>query len=605
MNKLRIRHFIQKPKERIRVLMSRVSLWIQLSVFITLIISGISFILIQKEYTSTRANTIHNLTDTTGKLLQLETTNMEHYLADLANFCILPRYDFKLSTIIEQQTPLTEEQLIYLREQMYYYRYTRNDIDDYHIFLKNQSLCIGRKTRQQHFAVTPYDPAEYESIYQDCSNSLYNQAIYPPKENSFLFTYYHTMIRIRDQAPQALVEIQVNRSILNQLLPNHSTPGELLLLLDRNGNLIYCSKPSLIPDHAALETIHDSKEGSTEGYTTVSISETPYLYIAASPSDSDFQLISLTPLSIIDSQIGRIRKSLFISGLLLTLAAVALINMLIHLLTNPLKVLSRQMERTGDGDFHSRVHANGSLEIVELSNSFNSMVSHIDELIRRTYLAELSEKNARLTALESQLNPHFLYNTLQAISTEALINDQPQIHKMITSLAASLRYTIKGGDLVPLRKEMIYVKDYIYLQKMRMDDNLTVLMDIDPSTEEFLIPKISIQTMVENSIIHGLRPETGSIEIYIMTRKAGDSIEISVRDNGSGITKEQLDNLYLDFEKQGQCGMDGGIGLVNLHTRLRLLYKTPAHMEIQSDPGHFTEILLTLPAVKVSTVQAP
>lgn len=267
------------------------------------------------------------------------------------------------------------------------------------------------------------------------------------------------------------------------------------------------------------------------------------------------------------------------------------------MLTNPLHVLSKQMERTGSGDFHTVVHTDGSREIIELSQSFNLMVSHIDELIRRTYLAELSEKSARLTALESQLNPHFLYNTLQAISTEALLNDQPQINKMITSLASNLRYTIKSEDLVPLRNEMVYVNNYIYLQKIRMDDNLQVNIRIDPDTEEFLIPKISIQTLVENSIIHGISPATGSIQIDISAKRVENYIHICVRDNGNGIPEEQLSLLYADFERQDKTGSTGGIGLVNLYTRLKLLYPQPATLDIRSKPGKYTEILLVLPAM--------
>ncbi len=174
---------------------------------------------------------------------------------------------------------------------------------------------------------------------------------------------------------------------------------------------------------------------------------------------SGIRLLSLTPLSYIDSQIGQLQKSVLLSGIVVWLLTVVLIYMLLRLLTIPLRTLSAQMQKTGEGDFRSRVDVEGSIEIRKLSESFNSMVAHIDQLIRRTYVAELSEKDARLAALEAQLNPHFLYNTLQAISTEALVNDQPQIHRMITSLASNLRYTIKSDTLVPLKREMSYVND--------------------------------------------------------------------------------------------------------------------------------------------------
>ena len=573
------------------------SLWMQLAFIMTLIISVITCALIYTEYTSTRQTTINNLTETTEKLLTLETKNLGDYLSDLANFCILPCYDLRLIQSIEQQSAFTEAQLAYLKEQMYYYYYTRSDIDDYHIYLLNQELSVGRGVRDQHITSSTCDISELEDIYQTCIESPYYHAVFPAENPSSFFTYYHTMIRVKDKNPQALVKIQVDTSFLNKLLLNHSDHGEIFLILDHNGQLIYSSDTDLLPDDTSLCSVMDSRRQNGRSNETVTLSDSQYLYISPDAAAGGLHLISLIPLSYIDSQIGQIQKSFCIGGLLIGLATIILINLLIHMLTNPLHVLSKQMERTGSGDFHTVVHTDGSREIIELSQSFNLMVSHIDELIRRTYLAELSEKNARLTALESQLNPHFLYNTLQAISTEALLNDQPQINKMITSLASNLRYTIKSEDLVPLRNEMVYVNNYIYLQKIRMDDNLQVNIRIDPDTEEFLIPKISIQTLVENSIIHGISPATGSIQIDISAKRVENYIHICVRDNGNGIPEEQLSLLYADFERQDKTGSTGGIGLVNLYTRLKLLYPQPATLDIRSKPGKYTEILLVLPAM--------
>lgn len=280
------------------------------------------------------------------------------------------------------------------------------------------------------------------------------------------------------------------------------------------------------------------------------------------------------------------------------LLTVVLIYMLLRLLTVPLRMLSVQMKKTGEGDFRTRVDAEGSQEIRGLSESFNSMVSHIDQLIKRTYVAELSEKDARLAALEAQLNPHFLYNTLQAISTEALINDQPQIHRMITSLASNLRYTIKSDTLVPLKREMSYVSDYIFLQKIRMDDALEFYSKIDPDTQDCLIPKISIQTLVENSIIHGKSGDKDVIRIEVLSQYHDNTVVITVRDNGCGIAPEQLEKLYADFDLQKNTGKNGGIGLANLHSRLGLLYDKPASMEIRTRETEYTEITLNLPATK-------
>lgn len=597
MSRRSFRQTRQKISCKIKSLLNRMSLWMQLAFIMTLIISVITCALIYTEYTSTRQTTINNLTETTEKLLTLETKNLGDYLSDLANFCILPCYDLRLIQSIEQQSAFTEAQLAYLKEQMYYYYYTRSDIDDYHIYLLNQELSVGRGVRDQHITSSTCDISELEDIYQTCIESPYYHAVFPAENPSSFFTYYHTMIRVKDKNPQALVKIQVDTSFLNKLLLNHSDHGEIFLILDHNGQLIYSSDTDLLPDDTSLCSVMDSRRQNGRSNETVTLSDSQYLYISPDAAAGGLHLISLIPLSYIDLQIGQIQKSFCIGGLLIGLATIILINLLIHMLTNPLHVLSKQMERTGSGDFHTVVHTDGSREIIELSQSFNLMVSHIDELIRRTYLAELSEKSARLTALESQLNPHFLYNTLQAISTEALLNDQPQINKMITSLASNLRYTIKSEDLVPLKNEMVYVNNYIYLQKIRMDDNLQVNIRIDPDTEEFLIPKISIQTLVENSIIHGISPATGSIQIDISAKRVENYIHICVRDNGNGIPEEQLSLLYADFERQDKTGSTGGIGLVNLYTRLKLLYPQPATLDIRSKPGKYTEILLVLPAM--------
>ena len=597
MSRRSFRQTRQKISCKIKSLLNRMSLWMQLAFIMTLIISVITCALIYTEYTSTRQTTINNLTETTEKLLTLETKNLGDYLSDLANFCILPCYDLRLIQSIEQQSAFTEAQLAYLKEQMYYYYYTRSDIDDYHIYLLNQELSVGRGVRDQHITSSTCDISELEDIYQTCIESPYYHAVFPAENPSSFFTYYHTMIRVKDKNPQALVKIQVDTSFLNKLLLNHSDHGEIFLILDHNEQLIYSSDTDLLPDDTSLCSVMESRRQNGRSNETVTLSDSQYLYISPDAAAGGLHLISLIPLSYIDSQIGQIQKSFCIGGLLIGLATIILINLLIHMLTNPLHVLSKQMERTGSGDFHTVVHTDGSREIIELSQSFNLMVSHIDELIRRTYLAELSEKSARLTALESQLNPHFLYNTLQAISTEALLNDQPQINKMITSLASNLRYTIKSEDLVPLKNEMVYVNNYIYLQKIRMDDNLQVNIRIDPDTEEFLIPKISIQTLVENSIIHGISPATGSIQIDISVKRVENYIHICVRDNGNGISEEQLSLLHADFERQDKTGSTGGIGLVNLYTRLKLLYPQPATLDIRSKPGKYTEILLVLPAM--------
>ena len=588
---------IPKLKSYCKTLLDRTALWLQLTIFMVLITTLVAGYLIYKDYTSTRNLTITNQINTTEKILNLELENLEHYLQDLANFCIQPYYDSRFTRIVEQNTPLTSEQVAYAKQQMSYYYYTRNDILDYELYLLHQDMSIGRTNGQQHIISKDLAPDGINEALLDCEENSLNHSIRASDSFKSLI-YYHSLFQIKGRVSQAIVRLKLDDSYAKQLIENHAEHGEIIVFLNEKEEIIFSNQEALSKSSQKFLSALSSRKQRAKGYETVKFMGQPFLLVEAESKNTGIRLVSLTPLSYIDSQIGKLRQSILVSGLWVWLFTILFIYMLLRLLTIPLRFLSTQMQKTGEGDFRSRIHVTGSTEICGLAESFNSMVSHIDQLIQRTYVAELSEKDAKLAALEAQLNPHFLYNTLQAVSTEALINEQPQIHRMITALASNLRYTIKGDTLVPLKQEMIYVEDYIFLQKIRMDDALTFTSSIDPAAEECLIPKISIQTLVENSIIHGKSGNTDRIHIDITAQYNDTNVIITVRDNGCGISPEQLDKLYADFDLQKNTGKYGGIGLANLHSRIRLLYDKPASLDIHTQEKQYTEIVLTLPVTK-------
>ncbi|MFG6334859.1 MAG: sensor histidine kinase [Lachnospiraceae bacterium] len=587
---------IKRAKTHIKSLLNRTPLWMQLTVFMILVATVIAGYLISKDYTSTRNLTIENQLDTTEKILNLELENLDTYLMELANFCIQPYYDSRFTRIVEQNAPLNADQISYAKQQMFYYYYTRNDIHDYELYLLHQDLSIGRTSGQQHIIARKSAPEGVWEALAECEASPMNHSICPSDSTNLI--YYHSLFQVKGKVSQAIVRLELDDTYAGQLLENHATHGEIVFFLNDRGEIIFCNRSELSASGEELLQALSHRETNRNGYETIDLSGRTYLLVESESKSSGIRLLSLTPLSYIDSQIGQLQKSVLLSGIVVWLLTVVLIYMLLRLLTIPLRTLSAQMQKTGEGDFRSRVDVEGSIEIRKLSESFNSMVAHIDQLIRRTYVAELSEKDARLAALEAQLNPHFLYNTLQAISTEALVNDQPQIHRMITSLASNLRYTIKSDTLVPLKREMSYVNDYIFLQKIRMDEALEFHSDIDPATEDCLIPKISIQTLVENSIIHGKSDKADAITVTVSSQYSDSTVIITVRDNGCGIAPEQLEKLYADFDLQKNTGKNGGIGLANLHSRIGILYDKPASMEIHTRETEYTEIILTLPATR-------
>ena len=585
-------------KQRLAKFANCIPLWMQLSFFILIISTVTIFTLIFRNFTSIRNLTISNQYSLSQELLDLESENLDRYISELANFCIQPYYDNTFTRIINQKKSLSSAQIDYMKQQMYYYYYTRNDIQAYEIYLINQGLSIGRTENQEHIRVQSSPQFDIQTAASNCSKDPMFQSItYCDKDNAF-FTYCHSLFQIKGQTQQALVHLQVNTSYLKQMLQNHQKAGSDFIMLNADNEFIYSSNTALFGANDSIDEFFTTQRTLKNGAITVEINGKDYLMVSAKSQKNNIQLINLIPLSIIDAELKGATSSLLINGICIWLITVFLVYLFTYLLTKPLKTLSERMQYAGSGDFHTFPEMHGSSEIAELSHSFNSMLRHIEQLIQQNYIAKLSEKNARLTALEAQLNPHFLYNTLQAISTEALINDQFTIHKMITSLASNLRYTIKGGDLVPLKSEVQYLSDYIYLLKMRMNDALVFNIDTEPELDDYMIPKISLQALVENSIIHGKSTNKESIEIKVtLTRLPNDRLQISVYDNGCGISQEQQNKLYQDFESALTAKNPGGIGLANLYVRLHLLYNEPTDLKIESAEHQYTNIILTLPCV--------
>lgn len=585
-------------KTKIAHLLNHIPLWIQLSFFMLTISTITILTLVYRNFTSIRNVTITNQFSLSANLLNLEIENLDHYIADLANFCIQPYYDTVFTRTINQKTPVSNDQLDYAKQQMFYYYYTRNDIQEYELYLINQDLSIGRSKNQEHIILQNAPCFDPDTAARLCAEDPMHHAIlFCPEENSF-FTYYHSLFQVKGQVQQAVVRLQVNTSYLNQILKNHSTDESLLVILNRDEDVLFSSDTSLFSIEDDIREIQATERIDSNGTSTVTINGESYLFINAQSSKTGLQLINFIPLSHINSELGNISSHMILNGFLIWLLTVLAIYLFVWLLTLPLKQLSSRMQHAGSGDFHTFPDMHGSLEIAELSNSFNFMLSHIEQLIQQNYLAELSEKNARLTALEAQLNPHFLYNTLQAISTEALINDQINIHRMITKLASNLRYTIKAGDLVPLKDELQYLSDYVYLQQMRMGNALLFEITTQNGLEHYLIPKISLQALVENSIIHGKSSMRETIEIKVSIKQLSDQqLEISVLDNGCGISRQQQEKLHHDFHLAMTAQNPGGIGLANLYVRLHLLYDSPADLQIYSEEGKYTNIVLILPCI--------
>lgn len=271
-------------------------------------------------------------------------------------------------------------------------------------------------------------------------------------------------------------------------------------------------------------------------------------------------------------------------------------------LVKPIRSLHQRMKRVQNGELQERAPVTTNDEIGLLTSGFNQMVGQLERTLQEMVELSLKEKESELAALQSQINPHFLYNTLEAISMSARRERGDELSEVIASLGKLLRYTVNRQErLVPLSEELAFVENYLNIQQFRLEDRLRADIRIDLSHEAALVPKLILQPLVENAIEHGMgaRPLT----ITLWTRAVDQDVLIYAADDGVGMTPERLRAVEQSLdepERPSATSPSGskrtkGFALRNIHRRLQLLYGPPYGLYIESSSQEGTVFYLHLP----------
>lgn len=304
-------------------------------------------------------------------------------------------------------------------------------------------------------------------------------------------------------------------------------------------------------------------------------------------------------------------RGLIIFLLLLCITtAVFLSFMVISFISRRIKAINTTMGIVKSGDLSARVKISKNMdEINQIAVNFNQMCDNLNIYISQVYLSELKQKDAKLKqksaelyALQSQVNPHFLYNTLEAIRMRALTYGNDEVAQMILLLAALFRDSIKKEVVVKIKDELKYCKSYLELYNIRYGMNLEVVFDIDNSILEFSIVKLLLQPLIENAVVHGIEVNKQGNLIIVKAYKAADNIEISIQDNGSGIDNKDLEviNKRLESINLNECE---GVGIINVSQRIKLIYGEQYGLTIYSKKLEGTTILVKMPAKSIKEME--
>lgn len=319
-------------------------------------------------------------------------------------------------------------------------------------------------------------------------------------------------------------------------------------------------------------------------------------------SQSDLSIVTVT----LNNQVIERANRLGLTGIFITFIgvtlAVILITIFSKMLSNRLSNLSGKIERVATGDLTTKIDIDGTDEIGQLSNQFNEMVDNlrgmIDQVIetnRQKNQIEVNQNEMKFKMLASQINPHFLFNTLESIRMKAHIEGEKEIANVVKQLGQIIRKSLDTeGKPVPLKDEMELVRTYLDIQTFRYGDRLKYELNIATETSHLLIQPLTIQPIVENAVYHGLEAKESGGKVVISSYLANNRVIISVQDNGVGMTEERLEQIDAMLEEKETNGQNR-IGLRNVHQRLKLMYGADAGLNIMSGQGKGTYIQFSIP----------
>ncbi len=308
-------------------------------------------------------------------------------------------------------------------------------------------------------------------------------------------------------------------------------------------------------------------------------------------------LMNAVAIHEINANFYYIQKFILIIGIAAIVVAVYISVLISSNVTRPIRDMIFTMRKVSDGDLNAQTDLSltkgATEEVRELSEVFNHMTMQLQSLLEEVYNEGLKEKDAELRALKAQIQPHFLYNTLDTVYWMLIDKNDYEIADIVTKLGEILRYSIKKGSTnVFVREEVQQIKNYLFLQKARFEDCLNYEINIDESIMECEMLSFIIQPFVENSINHGLMQDKGYGNITINGFRDGENLIFEIIDDGSGMTEKEIEELFR--KKKDVKESHGGIGVLNVHERIKYYYGGKYGVKIESRKGFGTKVIVEI-----------
>lgn len=420
----------------------------------------------------------------------------------------------------------------------------------------------------------------------------------PPHVQNLFLNYYPWVVTIAKKTEMRFydspvyVAVDFNFTSIASYVDNVGIgPHGYCYIMDRSGDIVYHPQQQLI--YAGLKnedtmSLREVADGVYPGGNTIKAIETL--------NDGNWRIVGVSYTDeMIGEKIQQIQKLIVRVTVVFIVFAVALSILFSRVITKPMKKLVHAMQ---EFENHAEVYdyqaVNGVQEVRNLSDSFAHMVKMIQELMNRVKMEEISLRKTELKALQAQINPHFLYNTLDSIQWMCEQEKNGDAVKMVSALAKLFRISIsRGRELIPIADEINHARSYLLIQSYRYKNQFTYEFDIEEAITGYYCNKITLQPLIENAIYHGINWMVDEGLIRITARGDGDDIIFLVSDNGAGMTKEQCEGI-LKKERSDSSG----IGIKNVNDRIKIFFGESYGIQIDSEPDVGTTIRIRFPKIR-------
>ncbi|WP_337103147.1 sensor histidine kinase [Paenibacillus sp. YIM B09110] len=428
-----------------------------------------------------------------------------------------------------------------------------------------------------------------------------------------VFVFGRQLYDFNNYKPIGILLIETDPKPIMSALSNVTiSPNSRVYIVDPDNRVIATTDPGISTDDDKQKR-YPSFNGlprPTDNEIVID-NGTDQLIVSANAAMANWTVFGLTPKADISAELAQTRLYLLIVIAAVIVLSTVLASLISRNIARPLKLLIREMRQVEMGNFRGAVNVNSYEEINSLVSSFNRMVLRMDELIERITLSSISEKNAELQALQSQVNPHFLYNTLDMIYWMLDERENDLLGRVILSLSQMFRYSShwEEASKTTLRQELDQMRHYMTIIENRLEGRVTTEIDVEDRWLDAPMPKMTLQPIIENAVKSGLEPldqgRPGILRVYAEADEEARELRIVISDNGIGMSEETLEHIRRLIKEpvfgrstQSEPGIEPvrrGIGLPNVHHRLVIMFGESYGLRIDSVQEEGTTVVIVMP----------